>query len=51
MVHIRDGMLAITSDSVMYMLKFNYNQIYKSSEFTTYGNGKEFASVVWKADL
>ena len=39
LAHIRDGLIAITSDLVIYMLKFNYNKITNSKDFLTYGNG------------
>ena len=29
MVHIKDGMLAITSDSIAYLLKFNYDTVFE----------------------
>lgn len=29
MIHIKDGMMAITSDSIAYMLKFNYDTVFK----------------------
>lgn len=39
MVHIKDGMLAITSDAILFMLKFNYNKIHQVDGFKTFGNG------------
>ncbi|CAD8149144.1 unnamed protein product [Paramecium pentaurelia] len=51
MVHINDGMLAITSDAIAYLIKFNYDNVLQSSGFTTYGNSKDFAGVIWKANL
>lgn len=51
MVHINDGMLAITSDSIAYLMKFNYDKVLDKSGFKTYGNDENFAEVVWKADL
>lgn len=27
MVHVNDGMIAITSDSIAYLLKFNYDKV------------------------
>ncbi|CAD8102605.1 unnamed protein product [Paramecium sonneborni] len=40
MVHIRDGVILITSDYQLYLLKFNYQNF----------NG-EFAKISWKADF
>ncbi|CAD8149729.1 unnamed protein product [Paramecium octaurelia] len=51
MVHVNDGMIAITSDSVAYLLKFNYDQVINQHGFATYGNGGDFAGVIWKANL
>ncbi|CAD8173922.1 unnamed protein product [Paramecium octaurelia] len=51
MVHVNDGMIAITSDSVAYLLKFNYDKVISQHGFATYGNGGDFAGVVWKANL
>ncbi|CAK67675.1 unnamed protein product (macronuclear) [Paramecium tetraurelia] len=48
MVHIKDGMLAITSDSVAYLLKFNYNTVF---EHDFEEKGQKFARILWKADL
>ncbi|CAD8065923.1 unnamed protein product [Paramecium sonneborni] len=51
MVHVNDGMIAITSDSVAYFMKFNYNKVLNEHSFTTYGNKADFAGVIWKANL
>ncbi|CAK90950.1 unnamed protein product (macronuclear) [Paramecium tetraurelia] len=51
MVHINDGMLAITSDAIAYLIKFNYDNVISSQGFTSYGNSKDFAGVIWKANL
>lgn len=40
MALIRDGMIALSSDSVLYMLKFG-------SEFS----GSDFAKLIWKAEI
>lgn len=40
MAHIRDGILVITSDFFLYMLKFNYQNF-----------SSEFAKISWKADF
>ncbi|CAD8169840.1 unnamed protein product [Paramecium octaurelia] len=40
MVHIRDGVIFITSDYLLYLMKFNYQNF----------NG-EFAKLAWKADF
>ncbi|CAD8070441.1 unnamed protein product [Paramecium primaurelia] len=48
MVHIKDGMLAITSDSIAYLLKFNYNTVF---EHDFEEKGQKFARILWKADL
>lgn len=40
MAHIRDGILVITSDFFLYMLKFNYQNF-----------SSEFAKITWKADF
>lgn len=29
MIHVKDGMLAITSDSIAYHLKFNYDTVFE----------------------
>ncbi|CAK79621.1 unnamed protein product (macronuclear) [Paramecium tetraurelia] len=51
MVHVNDGMIAITSDSVAYLLKFNYDKVISQHGFAKYGNGGDFAGLVWKANL
>ncbi|CAD8052638.1 unnamed protein product [Paramecium sonneborni] len=51
MVHVNDGMLAITSDAVAYLIKFNYDNVLQKQGFTMYGNAKDFAGVTWKANL
>lgn len=53
MVSVNDGMLAITSDFVAYLLKFNYDDVLstKDSGFKIYGNDDNFAGVVWKANM
>ncbi|CAD8043391.1 unnamed protein product [Paramecium primaurelia] len=51
MVHINDGMLAITSDAIAYLIKFNYDNVLSKQGFTTYGNSIDFAGVIWKANL
>ncbi|CAK56089.1 unnamed protein product (macronuclear) [Paramecium tetraurelia] len=51
MVHINDGMLAITSDAVAYLIKFNYDNVLSKQGFATYGNSVDFAGVIWKANL
>ncbi|CAD8048031.1 unnamed protein product [Paramecium sonneborni] len=51
MVHINDGMLAITSDDIAYLIKFNYDNVLQKQGFTMYGNAKDFAGVTWKANL
>ena len=48
MVHVNDGMLAITSDSMVYLLKFNYDTVFEH-DFQV--SGKEFAKVVCKVSL
>ncbi|CAD8127226.1 unnamed protein product [Paramecium sonneborni] len=48
MVHIKDGMLAITSDSIAYLLKFNYKTVFEHDFQET---GQQFARILWKADL
>ncbi|CAD8128009.1 unnamed protein product [Paramecium sonneborni] len=48
MVHIKDGMLAITSDSIAYLLKFNYETVYEHDFEET---GQQFARILWRADL
>lgn len=40
MVHVRDGVIFITSDYLLYLMKFNYQNF----------NG-EFAKIIWKADF
>ncbi|CAD8072790.1 unnamed protein product [Paramecium primaurelia] len=51
MVHVNDGMIAITSDSIAYFLKFNYDKVINQDGFETYGNSGDFAGVIWKANL
>ncbi|CAD8185889.1 unnamed protein product [Paramecium pentaurelia] len=48
MIHITDGMLAITSDSVAYLLKFNYDSVF---EHDFLEKGQQFARILWKVDL
>ncbi|CAD8072740.1 unnamed protein product [Paramecium sonneborni] len=51
MVHVNDGMIAITSDSIAYLIKFNYNKVIHEHGFATYGNSADFAGVIWKANI
>ncbi|CAD8079808.1 unnamed protein product [Paramecium primaurelia] len=48
MIHITDGMLAITSDSIAYLLKFNYDTVF---EHDFVEKGQQFAKILWKVDL
>jgi hypothetical protein len=40
MVHVNDGMIAITSDAIAYLLKFNYDKVLLGNGFKTYGNSE-----------
>jgi hypothetical protein len=55
MAHINDGIIALTSDNLIFMLKFNYEGIHGKERDSLYNNGDDespdFASLVWKADL
>ncbi|CAD8108546.1 unnamed protein product [Paramecium primaurelia] len=48
MTHINDGMIAITSDLIVYLLKFNYNFL-SSHDF--HEIGQQFAKIVWNFNL
>ncbi|CAD8206239.1 unnamed protein product [Paramecium octaurelia] len=48
MTHINDGMIAITSDFIVYLLKFNYIFI---SQHDFRETGQQFAKIVWKFNL
>ncbi|CAD8124344.1 unnamed protein product [Paramecium sonneborni] len=48
MTHINDGMLAITSNLVVYLLKFNYNFL---SQHDFKEIGQQFAKIVWRFNL
>ncbi|CAD8206156.1 unnamed protein product [Paramecium pentaurelia] len=48
MTHINDGMIAITSDLIVYLLKFNYNFL---SQHDFHEIGQQFAKIVWKFNL
>ena len=52
MSHINDGILAVSSDMVVFMLKFNYKNIHGQLEGELRDDSAApFASLVWKGDL
>lgn len=53
MTHIRDGLIAVTQDREVYMLKFNYSNIDNlqfKNDLITKGDG-DFLHLIWKDSL
>ena len=50
MTHINDGLLAVTSDREVFMLKFNYSWVY-NKELNDLQNDGDFVQLVWKNNL
>lgn len=51
MAHIRDGIILLTSDLMLYFFKFNYDIIFPGRGLPNFGTGSFFGSYPWKTDL